>query len=139
MARSTGMAYLGPTLLGMLASATGDDAQRQAALDEGEALLRGRTAAHNHLLFRRDAMDACLAACDAAAALRHAAALEEFTQPEPLPWSRFMVARARALAAWHLARTQTDVADDLRRIRLEGRRLGQLTSLAAIDQAISGP
>lgn len=139
MARSTGMAYLGPTLLGMLASATGDDAQRQAALDEGEALLRGRTAAHNHLLFRRDAMDACLAAGDAAAALRHAAALEEFTQPEPLPWSRFMVARARALAAWHLARTQTDVADDLRRIRLEGRRLGQLTSLAAIDQAISGP
>jgi len=137
MGRSTGMAYFGPTLLGMLASATRDDGERQAALDEGEALLRDRTAAHNHLLFRRDAIDACLAAADAAAALRHAAALEAFTQPEPLPWSRYMVARARALAAWLLDRTPAGPADELRRLRLEGRRLGQLTSLVAIDQALS--
>ena len=33
-------------------------------------------------------------------ALRYAAALEDYTKAEPLPWAALFVARARALAAW---------------------------------------
>jgi hypothetical protein len=75
-----------------------DEPQRAAALAGGEALLAGNGLAHNHLHFRRDAIDACAHAGDAAGVLHHAAAREAVTEAEPLPWSTFHVARARALA-----------------------------------------
>src|SRR5690606_33604837 len=51
------------------------------------------------VFFYQAAIDAALGARDLAAAERYAAALEEYTRPEPLPWADFIVARGRALAA----------------------------------------
>ena len=128
IARSTGMSYMGPVFLAMLALACDDAREREAALAEGEALLATNRLAHNHLLFRRDAIDACLASSDHAGVRRHADALDRFTREQPLPWSNFFVARARALI--------TGERDALRSVRHEGERQGQLVALARIRQAL---
>ena len=60
ISRETGPAFLGPFALGALALASEDPTARQAALAEGEALLEAGAVSHNHLLFRRDAIDAYL-------------------------------------------------------------------------------
>jgi DNA-binding SARP family transcriptional activator len=125
IASASGMAFMGPTFLGMLAAATDDDAERTAALAEGEALLHSQTVAHNQLLFRRAAIDVCLRIGDAQGARRHAEALDTFTRPEPLPWADFFVARARALAAG---------ADLPPALREQGLRLGLTRWLPPPDQ-----
>ena len=54
---------------------------------------------YNHFLFRRDAIEVCLGIAAWGCAERHAAALEDFARPEPTPWTDYIVARGRALAA----------------------------------------
>lgn len=93
-----GVGFGGPIALGAKALMAADDAGRRDAISRGEALLDSGSLSHNHLWFRRDAIDASLAAGEADEARRHAAALERYTAAEPLPWSDFHVARARALA-----------------------------------------
>jgi len=138
ISRETGPAFLGPFALGALASATDDPTVRHAALEEGEALLRAGAVSHNHLLFRRDAIDACLGAGDWEGAERSAAALEDYTGSEPPPFSDFYIARARALAArggdrWDAAA----LAAELERLRDEGERLGLRVALPAIERTIN--
>jgi hypothetical protein len=137
ISRQTGPAFLGPFALGALALASDDPTARQAALVEGEALLRAGAVSHNHLLFRRDAIDACLDASEWEGAERSAAALEDFTRSEPLPFSDFYIARARALAAH--GKNQSDTAEllaELERLREEGERLGLRVALPGIVEAI---
>jgi hypothetical protein len=110
---------------------------RQAALEEGEALLRAGAVSHNHLLFRRDAIDACLGAGDWEGAERCAAALQDFTRAEPLPFSDFYIARARTLAAHGGQRLNAEaLAAELERLREEGERLGLRVALPEIVKAI---
>jgi tetratricopeptide (TPR) repeat protein len=100
LSRAVGMQFTAPAAIAALALATEDPSEQQGLLDDGEALLRTGAVAHNHLWFRRDAIEAMLARGAWQQALRHAAALEDYTRPEPLPWSAVFIARARALAAW---------------------------------------
>jgi tetratricopeptide (TPR) repeat protein len=137
ISRETGPAFLGPFALGALALATDDPTVRRTALEEGEALLRAGAVSHNHLLFRRDAIDVCLSAGDWDGAERSAAALEDFTGSEPLPFSDFYIARARALAARGGDRSEAAaLAVELERLREEGERLGLRVALPAIEMAI---
>jgi hypothetical protein len=96
ISRETGMAFIGPMILGILVLTVDDPRVRSDALAEGEALLAAGSPSHNHLQFRRDAIDACLNAEDWSGAELHSNALETSTQEEPLPWSDFFVARGRA-------------------------------------------
>jgi hypothetical protein len=75
-----------------------DSRVRAAALAEGDKALATNEVGHNHILFRRDAIEAYLETGDWDGALRQANALEEFTRPEPLPWTELIVGRGRALA-----------------------------------------
>jgi hypothetical protein len=125
------MAYMGPIYYGILALAEHDETRRYAALTEGEALLATNVVAHNHLLFRKDAIDSCLLLRDWDGAEHHGAALEDFVHAEPLPWSTFIIARARALAAYGRGRRDRLLTSELERLRSEGDRLGiQLPLLA---------
>ncbi|TDY27071.1 SAM (Sterile alpha motif) domain-containing protein [Paraburkholderia sp. BL6665CI2N2] len=137
ISRETGMAYLGASYLGTLARATDDVAIVKQAIEEGEALLAAGAVSHNHYLFRRDAIEACLERgwWDAAAA--HAAALEAYARREPSPFSAFVVARARALLACGQGNQVAALLDELLRLKKEARRLGALHSLPAIDDALS--
>jgi tetratricopeptide (TPR) repeat protein len=137
VSRETGPAFVGPFALGVLARTTADQAVRKRALEEAEALLEAGAVSHNHLLFGRDAIDACLDAGDWHAAERYAAALENYARLEPLPFSDFHIARARALAAHGRgSMAAAPLAMELGRLRAESERLGLLVALPTIEKLI---
>ncbi|MCX4150086.1 MULTISPECIES: adenylate/guanylate cyclase domain-containing protein [Paraburkholderia] len=138
ISRETGMAYLGASYFGVLARATDDVVVFEMALAEGEATLAAGAVSHNHYLFRRDAIDACLdrGLWDAAAA--HAAALEDYASREPSPFSGFVVARARALLSYGMGNRDVALMTELQRLKEEGQRFGFLHALPAIDAAVLG-
>ncbi len=136
IARATGMAYMGPAFLGVLARASDDRGVRGEALREAEALLETNGLAHNHFLFRRDAIDVALVSQAWDEARRHADALESRTRAEPLPWSRFYIARGRVLARHGEAPEDRGAHEALRRLQTEGERLGLLDALVAIEAAL---
>jgi class 3 adenylate cyclase/tetratricopeptide (TPR) repeat protein len=138
ISRETSIAFLGPFALGALALASDDPTVRQAALEEGEELLRAGAVSHHHLLFPRDAIEVYLEAGDWDRAQRSAAELEQYTRSEPLPFADFYVARGRALAAFD--RGQSDIAElaaELERVRDEGERIGIRVALSGIETAIT--
>jgi hypothetical protein len=120
----TGMAYFGPVYYGILALIEEDEDRRRSALSDGEAWLSGNVVAHNHLLFRKDAIEASMLLRDWDEAERHAAALEDFVRPEPLLWTGFIVARARAFSAFGRGCRDAGLEGELQRIEAEGERLG---------------
>ncbi|MBP0590277.1 AAA family ATPase [Paraburkholderia sp. LEh10] len=136
ISRETGMTYLGPSYLGILARATDDSVVFEKALEEGEALLASGAVSHNHYLFRRDAIDACIDRGLWDAAMIHAAALEDYARREPSPFSAFFVARGRALASYGTGNADMASLHELRRLKAEGGRLGFLHAVGAIDSAL---
>jgi class 3 adenylate cyclase/tetratricopeptide (TPR) repeat protein len=136
ISRETGMAYFGPCLLGWLALHTDDAAERRAALAEGEALLAAGSVSHNYIFFYHAAIEAALAVEDWAAAERYAAALEDYTRPEPLPWADFIGARGRALAAWGRGERDAVAAERLRALREQAESAGLRSAVVAIEAAL---
>ncbi|MFM0339891.1 adenylate/guanylate cyclase domain-containing protein [Paraburkholderia fungorum] len=139
ISRETGMAYLGASYLGVLAHATDDACIFESALAEGEALLGDGAVSHNHFLFRRDAIDACIDRGLWDRAVHHAAALEDYARREPSPFSTFFVARARARALVGHAKGDRDRLSqaELERLRQDGRKFGFLHALQPINAARS--
>ena len=68
---------------------------------------------------------------------RHAAALEEFVRAEPLLWTRFIVARARAFAAFGRGHRDAQLKAELERLQIEGDRLG--ICLPSVSEVIRPP
>jgi len=136
ISRETGMKFQGPRHLGILALATDNPDERQGALAEGESILREGCVGHNYLWFYRDAMEVCLHTGDWDAVERYAAALEEYTRPEPLPWSDFFIARGRALAAVGRGRRDDELIAELRALRDQAQRVGFKLDGRAIEDAL---
>jgi class 3 adenylate cyclase/tetratricopeptide (TPR) repeat protein len=137
IARSGVMGYFGPTILGTLALIADDPEVRQGALREGEAVLEAGAVSHNYLWFYRDAMEASLNTGGWHEAERYAALVEEYTRPEPLPWSEFYVARGRALAAHGRGARDEGTAAKLRRLRDEAGETGLRAAIPAINMALA--
>jgi hypothetical protein len=93
-------------------------------LAQGEALLAGGCVSHNHLEFRRAAMEFGLRHGDVRETRRHAAALIEYTADEPLAWSDLVIRRAQFLA---------DVADGVAASESDPRRTMLLRDIEAAD------
>ncbi len=136
ISRDTGMAFNGPRVLSAMALATEDSDRRGSVLEEGEAILRSGAISHNHFWFYRDAIEVSLNIGDWENVERYAAALEDYTRPEPLPWCDFFVARGRALAAFGLGRRGAETLAALRRLREQAERTGVMTALPALDAAL---
>ncbi|HEX5080013.1 MAG TPA: AAA family ATPase, partial [Geminicoccaceae bacterium] len=136
ISRETGMAFMGPWLLGDLALATDDPNERRAALAEGERLLAAGSLSHNHLWFYPAAIETSLEYGEWREAERHAGALEAYTRPEPLPWADFHVARGRALSACGAGRRDPSMMEQLERLRAEAARTGFMSALGAIEDAL---
>jgi hypothetical protein len=66
---------------------------------------------------------------------RHASALEDFVRPEPLPWTDFIIARARAFAAFGKGNRDEGLEGELQRLQIEGDRLG--IRLPGVSEIIS--
>ena len=130
----TSHGFIGAAIQGAMALMADGDGERRDALARGEALLREGSIAHCHLWFNRDAIAASLYCGDWTGAERYAAALEEFTRPEPLPWADFQVAVGRALAA--AGRGRADHAALLACRDMAGA-LSDRAYLSALDAALA--
>jgi hypothetical protein len=137
MARETSAGFQAPRILGFLAAITDDPVVRKDALNEVEAMLRTGSLGHNFLTAYRSAMDACLKSGDWDEVERYAAALEDFTRPEPLPSSDFFIARGRALAAHGRGSRDAATIAELKRLRDEAGGVGLVTALPALDEALA--
>ena len=131
------MGFLGPYLLGVFAACTPDEAERRRALARAEELLSAKCVSHNHLWFRREAMEQCLEREEWAEAERHAEALERYTEAEPLPWSDFHCLWARSLIAAARPTRDGTVAASLASLRDEAAAAGLRTALPKIEAALA--
>ena len=107
VAEATGLGFCGPLICGAQALARGSGADGRAWIDRGEALLQHAGLVHNHVFFRKAAMEWAISAGDWPMVERMAQALVAYTAAEPLPYVDFMVSHVRALAA--LARNPQDL------------------------------
>jgi tetratricopeptide (TPR) repeat protein len=137
LSRQTGVAYVGPVALGTLARVTADREERGAALAEADAILDAGAVSHNYFLFPRDAIDLHIELGEWARVERYAERIDTYQQREPMPFSDYIVARARALAAWGRGRREDELRDRLAQLRDTGDRLGSLISLPEINAALS--
>jgi hypothetical protein len=86
-------------------------------LQEAESILDSGCVAHNHIWFAQTAIDHALAVGAWDRAEHYAARLEDYTRGQPLAWHDFIVARARALAAWGCGTRTADLVTELKRLR----------------------
>ena len=137
MAREVSLGFQAPRMVGFLAAITDDPVVRKNALKEVDAMLRTGSLGHNFLAVYRYAMDACLRSGDWEEVERYAAALEDFTRPEPLPSSDFFIARGRTLAAFGRGSRDDKTMQELKRLRDEAAGVGLVTALPALEEALA--
>jgi hypothetical protein len=94
----TSRSFVGPGLYGLLGLIETERSAREAALAAGEALLAKGAGGHNHMGFRRYAIEAALLVEEWDAAEVHADALARRTAAEPLPYSDLIIERGHILA-----------------------------------------
>ncbi|RQH07139.1 adenylate/guanylate cyclase domain-containing protein [Paraburkholderia dinghuensis] len=137
VSREVGMQFCAPKTMGALCLALDDPVELTRRLAEGEELLRLGAVGHNHLWFYRDAIEAMLAAGDAAGVLRYSAALENYTRREPLPWADLFTARGRALARTLQGTADEATKRELEQVRTTLRETGFRHYLPAVDAALA--
>ncbi len=137
ISRETGVSFVGPWILGIIAATTEDPNVRQRVIDEGEQILRSGAVSHNHFWFYHYVMEASLNVGDWDSAKRYAAALKEFTSSEPLPFIDFLIARGRALADCGCGKRDDATIQKLQRLRDEAARMGLKTALPALEHALA--
>jgi hypothetical protein len=117
-----------------VALATPDPGRRFDALRQGEAILSGGCASHNHFRFYRDAIEVSLREQLWDTADGYANALERYFGTERSPWSDFFIARGRALAAaGHRSPEQAVLAQ----LRDHAAGLGIRAAVAGLDEALA--
>jgi hypothetical protein len=97
---------------------------REAALSTGESLLMKGAVGHNHIWFRRYAIEQALLVEDWGAAKRHADALLARTADEPLLHATLFATRARLLARVGSGTASRDDECELAELRAQSADLG---------------
>jgi class 3 adenylate cyclase/tetratricopeptide (TPR) repeat protein len=134
--REAGVAFAGPVVLGAVALATTDAERRLEALRQGEAILQEGCASHNHFRFYRDAIEIGLRERLWDNAESYARTLQSYFGAEASPWSDFVVARSRALAAAARPGSNVTAITQLRKLRDYAAHVGMLATVSRFDQAL---
>jgi class 3 adenylate cyclase/tetratricopeptide (TPR) repeat protein len=137
ISREAGLSFMGPWILGHLAVTTEDPIERQAALTEGEEILRKGAVGHNHLWFFRYAIDAALDSQDWDGAEHYSAALEDYTRPEPLPWATFFVRYGRTVGRRGRCGLGQETTSKFGELLAEAERLGIGPALGSLRDRIT--
>jgi hypothetical protein len=135
-AREMGGSFEGPRVLGCLARITEDPAEQESALEEAESMIAKGCVGHNQLYFYRDAIEVSLERKDWDAVKSYADKFAEFASSEPLPWTEFFLDRGRVLAAWGQGQRGSELIANLRRLQNEAERLGLVSAVPAICDAL---
>ncbi len=135
--RKTGMAFVGPKILGGLALVTNEKTERHEACAEAEALLAEGSVSHNYTYFRLFAIDACLQAGEYDEAERHADVLATFNPQEKLRLVEFAADRGRVLARVSRGDKSTELITEIDRLIGAGEQMLQTLKVADLRQARS--
>jgi tetratricopeptide (TPR) repeat protein len=135
--RKVGMTFVGPSVLAVKAAVTEDVEEASRILQEAESILDAGCVAHNHIWFARTAIDHAVAIGAWDRAEHYAARLEDYTRGQPLAWPDFMIARARALAAWGRGTRSRDVIAELEHLRECAVRHGLVLATPQLDEALA--
>ena len=133
------MSYCGPSIMGGLVLASRTASERNEWIAKALEVLRRGAVSFNHLGFYADAIEACLNNRDWAGVRQYCVMLEKYTAEEPLPWSDFIIGRAR----W--ASDIAERSDDelLRAAGMDllnrGRAMGLERSLAVFSELSATP
>ena len=136
MSGAVGHGFTGARIMSALARSVEEPKAKCDALDEGERMLEAGSVSHNHFFFYPDAIEVSLDIGDWNGVERYAAALEDFTRPEPLPWSNFFITRGRALAAWGQGRREQHLKAEIQHLCHEAERVNFLTASPALQEAL---
>ncbi len=126
----------GPWILGFQALLVDDPDLRRGYQAEGEAALDSDSVSHNHFQFRQCALEVALQERERSAVERHAQALETYARDEPLPWSDFHIARARALMDWADGDRREALVNRLRTLEAEACQAGLTSAAQGISAAL---
>jgi tetratricopeptide (TPR) repeat protein len=129
--------FYGPFIFGGLSRAIEQADERANWLAKGEAVLRRGCVGHCHFYFHRDAIEAKLLARDRAGVLRHADALEAYTEAEPLPLVTLFIERGRALAPALAGPPDAQLRHALGRIAAVMHEVGLTPFLPQVEAALA--
>ena len=108
---------MGPIRYGLLGLIETERSAREAALAAGEGLLAKGAVGHNHIWFRRYAIEAALLQEEWDRADAHAEALAKRTAAEPLRYSDLILERGRILARMGRGTTRDEDVRELAALR----------------------
>ena len=137
LARSTGMNYCGPTLLGVYARVTENAEERKKALSEGAALLASGCVSHTYFEFYSNAIELSLHEHQWSEAERYADALAHYTRNESVPWADLTIQRGKLLAEIGAGSHSPELFDRLRELRATALAKGFGLPLPGIDAALA--
>ena len=137
MANENAPGFVSAWVHGVLMLVTEDAEQRRYAVAAAEEVLAGDCIGHNHLWFRRYAIEASLNIEDWDEAERHARALEDFTSSEPLPWADYWVRWARAIGAGAAEGPSHDTLRELRALRERAAAMSLRAALPLLDRCLN--
>lgn len=136
ISREASVSFAGPVVLGAIALVTTDPKRRRQALQQGEEILRGGCASHNHFRFYRDAIEVSLHDRLWDNAKQYATMLESCFGAQASAWSDYIIARGRALAEIENNRPQEASKPRLRQLRDHGLECGMRASVPQLDEAL---
>jgi len=136
ISRNTGIGFLGPWVMSILALALDDKNESLEILDEGQKILDKGCVGHNYIDFYSNAMEVAWMHKDWDLIETYADALEDYIKPEPLPQAEYYIKRGRALAS-HERTPSVETAQELQRIKQMAEEHGLLASIAPIEQALN--
>jgi class 3 adenylate cyclase/tetratricopeptide (TPR) repeat protein len=127
------LSFLGPWIMGGLASVANSFDERRLWIDRGMEALQRESMSHNYLFFHSEVINVYLTEGNWEGARQHAGMLAQYTVDEPLSWSSFMVDRAR----WAVGMAEKESDENLsligKQLCQRGRDMGLVRSLAIFD------
>ncbi|MEN8445369.1 MAG: tetratricopeptide repeat protein, partial [Cyanobacteria bacterium J06555_13] len=132
----TDLQFVAPRVLGLLALVSDRAQVSWDYLQQGETVLSQGCISHNFLWFYRDAIEVSLKHKDWDRANHYATLLESYTSIERFPWSQFLVARGRALAAVGKAVPQRAKLQQLKHLHEEAAKAGLGMSSLALSEVL---
>ena len=138
MCQESGVTFLGPWVLSILARLTKMPETRGWAIGEGERVLTEQTCvSHNYIHFYRHAIESLLNDLRWPEVEHYARKLEEYTRSEPLLICNFFISRARALTAYGHGERGSALVRELQRLEEEGERMALRNDLSALRDALN--